>query len=122
MACRLRKGKSGPRDRLAALSLEEGMRRSLRSLAGLFGTAALTMLASGCMDETRPVTDETPPAPPQALFSVTGDGQVSLYWVSNTEPDFQHYVVWRGASYDGPFDKIGTTASPAFVDQGVING
>lgn len=98
------------------------MRRSLRSLAGLAGSIAFVTLAAGCMDETRPREDTTAPAAPQALYSVTGDSQVSLYWVNNTEPDFQHYAVWRGDSYDGPYDQIGTTASPVFVDQNVVNG
>jgi hypothetical protein len=47
---------------------------------------------------------------------------VNLYWVRNTEPDFREYLVWRGPAFDGPYTKLGTVGSPAFVDRTPANG
>lgn len=100
------------------------MSRSLRSLVALAGTIGLSVFVAGCWDDDPVVVvaDVTPPAPPQALFSVTGDGRVDLYWVRNTEPDFREYIVWRGPAFEGPYERIGNTGAPAFVDPSAVNG
>lgn len=83
----------------------------------------LALAASGCeSDNPVAVRDLTPPAAPQAVHSVTGDGQVSLTWVRNTEPDLAGYRVYRGPAYEGPFHPLGTTAAIEFIDTGVANG
>jgi hypothetical protein len=98
------------------------MRRMANRKAGAVLAAALMALAlAGCDDEPTVVLDVIPPAAPQALYSVTGDGRVTLEWVRNTEPDFSYYNVWRGPAYDGPFAKLGTTASTSYVDETAEN-
>jgi hypothetical protein len=101
---------------------EATMRRMANRKAGAVLAAALMALAlAGCDDEPTVVLDVIPPAAPQALYSVTGDGRVTLEWVRNTEPDFSYYNVWRGPAYDGPFAKLGTTASTSYVDETAEN-
>jgi len=102
---------------------EDDMIRSPLRLTALAAMVALAISAAGCLDEPTQVSrDARPPAEPQGLYSVTGDGQVNLYWVRNTEPDFREYLVWRGPAFDGPYAKIGNVGSPAFVDQTPSNG
>jgi len=48
-----------------------------------------------------PVVDTQPPAAPRGLYSVTGDGRVTLGWLSNTEPDVKGYYVWWSESFTG---------------------
>lgn len=99
------------------------MIRSPLRLIALAGMLGLAISAAGCLDEPTHVSrDERPPAEPQGLYSVTGDERVNLYWVRNTEPDFREYLVWRGPAFDGPYTKLGTVGSPAFVDQTPTNG
>jgi hypothetical protein len=98
------------------------MRRIAERRASAVLAAALMALALiGCDDEPTVAPDLTPPAAPQALSSVTGDGRVTLNWVRNTELDFLTYNVWRGPAYDGPFEKLGSTTSTTYVDETAEN-
>jgi hypothetical protein len=84
-------------------------------IAGVLGILILT----GCNERL----DRTPPAAPRGLYSVTGDGMVTLHWQDNTENDLDHYVVYsavKGAT--GPFTVLGTTRDVAWVDRTVHNG
>jgi hypothetical protein len=99
------------------------MRRIAEGRASAVLAAALMALALvGCDDEPTVAPDLTPPAAPQALSSVTGDGRVTLNWVRNTELDFYTYRVWRGAEYGGPYDNLGSTATTTYVDETAENG
>ncbi len=87
--------------------------------------AALSLAAVGCDDDpVAPVVlDVTPPAAPQAVRTVTGDGRVTISWVPNTEFDLAGYRVFRGTTgYEGPFDPLATTNTNSFVDIAVSNG
>ena len=83
---------------------------------------ALVLVTAGCHDHEVGVRDLAPPAAPQALYSVTGDGQVTLHWVKNTEPDLAGYRVYRGPSYAGPYTPLATTGATTYVDATVTNG
>ncbi|HZH21977.1 MAG TPA: fibronectin type III domain-containing protein, partial [Geodermatophilus sp.] len=57
-------------------------------------------------------TDLTAPAAPTGLTAVRGDGQVTLSWAANTEPDLAGYVVLR----DGA--ELATVPGTSYVDSG----
>lgn len=86
--------------------------------------AAVLFAAAGCSEDgVLDARDLVPPAAPQAVSTVTGDGRVTLSWVRNTEPDLAGYRVYRGTTgYNGPFTSLGSTTATTFVDNGVANG
>jgi hypothetical protein len=45
--------------------------------------------------------DREPPAAPRDLASVTGDEQVTLSWLANTEGDLRGYRLWWSLQYTG---------------------
>jgi fibronectin type 3 domain-containing protein len=67
--------------------------------------------------------DTTPPAAPTGLAATPGDGQVSLDWADNSEPDLASYSVYRDTTSGGPYSQIawGVAASD-HVDSAVTNG
>src|SRR5215213_7595221 len=72
-------------------------------------------------------TDTTPPAQPQGLLAVPGDGSVSLSWTPNSDADLAGYNVYRSTT--SPVPTTGTPmngsallTSPSYVDVGVSNG
>ncbi|HXV13125.1 MAG TPA: hypothetical protein VEC56_02870 [Candidatus Krumholzibacteria bacterium] len=47
---------------------------------------------------------DAPPFPPDGVFSVTGDGVVSLFWNPNQESDLAGYAIYRGnQAPEGPY-------------------
>ncbi|MEO0292028.1 MAG: hypothetical protein ABIM54_03740 [candidate division WOR-3 bacterium] len=68
--------------------------------------------------------DTIPPSAPRGLYSVTGDQKVYLYFIPNTEKDLAGYYVWRGFSYEGPYEKIANLppSKTSFIDYNVQNG
>ncbi len=96
------------------------MRKAIALLA-LFAAFGLT----ACDDTTTAPRDVTPPAAPRALFSTTGDGQVLLRWVDNTEGDLAGYRIYQAPCASGtncPYDRIGSTTAAQFVVSGLVNG
>jgi hypothetical protein len=86
--------------------------------------AALAL--SGCREDrvTSP-RDLSPPAAPRGVVSVTGDHQVTVSWVDNTEGDLSGYRVYESPCSSGPscpYDLVGTTAGTSFVVSGLANG
>jgi hypothetical protein len=97
-------------------------------LSGAASTVAAVMLmlpfVAGCDDEN-PVVVDAPPFPPDGVFSVTGDGVVTLYWNPNDEPDLAGYAVWRGnQAPDGPYFHLADVSSnsTSYDDFDVVNG
>ncbi len=88
------------------------------------------LVLAGCGDDTT-TRPHVPPAAPRGLFSVTGDGSVTLVWLANTEPDVVGYRIYQAPCASGsscPYDRIGTASAPAgeqyvqYVVSGLANG
>lgn len=81
-----------------------------------------------CDDEDRccgPDTD--PPAAPRGLYSITGDDEVTLVWLANTEDDLDGYYLWWSDSYDGSYEYFATVYAThhdeeRYVDEEAHNG
>ena len=86
-----------------------------------FCTAVLIFMSLGCNSRFF-APDVTPPSPPQNISTVTGDGQVEIFWTKNTEPDFAGYHVLVSNAYDGKYEIIGTTSQNYFADRAARNG
>lgn len=88
----------------------------------------LGVLLAGCREET--VTPVIPPAAPRGLFSVTGDGEVTLVWLANTEADVVGYRIYEGpcGGVDCDYTRIAAIPAPAraeyveYVVTGLANG
>lgn len=97
------------------------MRKAIPILLAL---ASLGLM--GCNESTTaPPRDVTPPAAPRGLYSVTGDGEVSLSWLHNTEGDLAGYRIYEASCADGPtcpYDRVGSTSADQFVVTGLANG
>jgi hypothetical protein len=90
--------------------------------------AALVLL-SGCSDDRgrRVVTpsDVTPPAAPRGVYSVTGDHEVFIAWLDNTESDVAGYRIYDSSCSSGPgcpYDLVGVTSASSFTLTGLSNG
>ncbi len=84
----------------------------------------LAFAAGGCNDTTAP---SPPPAAPRGLYSVTGDGSVTLHWLQNTESNVVGYRVYEAPCASGsgcPYDRVGSTnaVTDSFVVTGLANG
>lgn len=95
-------------------------------LATLLPIALFAVSLAGCRDGnvTAP-RDVTPPAAPRGLYSVTGDGAVTLRWLANTERDVSGYRIYMSvcdAGGDCPYDREGATTGTSFVVGGLGNG
>jgi hypothetical protein len=87
----------------------------------------LGLLLAGCHDE--PTAPIVPPAAPRGLFSVTGDGAVTLVWLANTERDVVSYRIYEGpcGGTDCDYAVIATIPAPRvqyvqYVVTGLTNG
>lgn len=86
---------------------------------------AMTLVLAGCDDHVTSPADRTPPAAPRGLRSVTGDGQVVLSWLANTEADVAGYRIYQSPCATGPgcpFDRVGATTATEFVVSDLANG
>lgn len=80
---------------------------------------------AGCNETTTAPRDVIPPAAPRGFYSVTGDGQVSLQWLENTEGDLSGYRLYMAPCATGadcPYDRIGSTSATQYVAGGLANG
>jgi hypothetical protein len=83
-------------------------------------TAAV--LTVGCNREDRIITADNPPHRVDGVYSVTGDGEVTVYWRENQESDIDYYKVYRNGAPTGTFTLVGTSDQSPFVDTNVTNG
>ncbi|MHC4641080.1 MAG: DNRLRE domain-containing protein [Planctomycetota bacterium] len=66
---------------------------------------------------------DIPPSAPTGLVATAGNGQVSLDWNDNTEPDLDGYNVYRSEASGGPYTLIATLpATSDYLDSTVVNG
>ena len=98
-------------------------------MSGVVSAVAAVMLmlpfVAGCEDED-PVVVDAPPFPPDGVFSITGDGVVSIFWNPNQESDLQGYVVYRSVANPGPYYPLDgavlSASETAYDDFDVVNG
>jgi hypothetical protein len=95
----------------------------------LLALMLLGILLAGCSEKTTaPVIH--PPAAPRGLFSVTGDTEVTLVWLANTEADVVGYRIYEGpcGGLDCEYTRIAAIPAPAgaeyveYVVTGLANG
>ncbi|MBM4168392.1 MAG: hypothetical protein FJ215_04465 [Ignavibacteria bacterium] len=89
----------------------------MRYLTLIFAFAPILM---GC-DRLHEI-DETPPASPRGITTISLDNAVQLNWLHNTEPDLDGYRIWVSDRFDGRYELIGTTRTNEFIDRGAKNG
>ncbi len=86
---------------------------------------AAGLLIAGCHEVTGP---GRAPAAPRGVYSVTGDHQVMLHWLANTESDVAGYNIYQAPCSRGsdcPYELVGTASgagSTSFVVTGLGNG
>ena len=84
---------------------------------------ALAALTVGCDREERVIGGtNNPPHVVEDVYSVTGDGQVTVYWRENQESDIDYYKIYRNNAATGTFNLVGEADAPPFVDDNVTNG
>jgi hypothetical protein len=68
--------------------------------------------------------DTTPPAVPCGLWSMTGDREVRVMWIANSENDLDGYRIYRSTEPSGYFPRIATLhrGATSFTDRDVHNG
>ncbi len=86
----------------------------------------------GCDDDDNIVLIDPPPAAPQGVYSITGDGEVLIAWYGPYEADLDHYFVLRSLDPVDNYVKIGEVDAESnpnldlidyvYVDDNVVNG
>jgi hypothetical protein len=68
--------------------------------------------------------DTNAPAVPTGLAAVSGDGEVNLTWLANSEIDLNHYLVYQGSTsgFDTTGTIVGQTIDTVFTATGLSNG
>ena len=87
-----------------------------------------TLAAVGCepycdaRDRWRP--DTQAPSTPRGFWSMTGDREILVMWIANTESDLDGYRVYRSTEPTGYFPRIAAVSARAtsFTDREVRNG
>jgi hypothetical protein len=88
----------------------------------LISALATLLLTTGCNDKNHVVALDLPPHRVDGVYSVTGNGQVTVYWRANQDDDIDYYKVYRNTSATGTFHLVGTSTGTSFVDGSVVNG
>jgi len=84
---------------------------------------SIALFALGCHnDKVTNVNIDRPPHRVDGVYSVTGDGEVTVYWRANQESDIDYYKVYRNSAPTGTFTLVGSSPGTSFVDNTVTNG
>jgi hypothetical protein len=86
----------------------------------LIEVVLLVVSSIGCK-ETTPV-DPLPPSVPDGLYSITGNGEVQLYWHGNDEDDLAGYNIYRREKREDSYSLLATVYVNLYVDREVHNG
>lgn len=82
-------------------------------LLALLALLAAMPLMTGCEDEDSPVVVAADPPVPTGVFSVTGDGYVTIYWNDIYADNVLGYDVYRHDGFEpetGPYSYLGSVA------------
>ncbi len=102
--------------------------KSVRSVCSVLALAFLPFLAGcdDCIDDDCChdgwYGDHIAPVRPAGVRSTTGDGRVTLTWLESRDEDVRGYRVYVSRRAEGPYDELGDTRQPRFVDYGARNG
>lgn len=81
----------------------------------------LSVFYIGCSKHDFFRYDDTPPSPPNDIYTVTGDNRVDIFWTDSPDRDVAGYNVYY--SYDNyKFTLLGSTENNYYVDYGANNG
>ncbi len=96
----------------------------MKKIILLVMTLVSMVVMFGCEEERKVVyiEENNPPAIPQGVYSVTGDGRVSIYWLPVQDEDLDYYRVWWNDEPTGQFEVIGTSTQLYYIDTDVDNG
>jgi len=104
----------------------------MKSLTISILTVLTALFFVGCDNDNDVVVVDFTPAAPQGVYSVTGNGEVEIYWVGPYESDIVAYIVWRSFDPITDYREIGTVNAEAnprldyitymFTDDNVTNG
>lgn len=83
---------------------------------------AATVALAGCDDDHVSPRDLSPPAAPRGFRSTTGDQEVFLSWLQNTETDISGYRIYEGPCFDCLYERVGATTQTDFRLSGLDNG
>jgi hypothetical protein len=90
------------------------------------GIFILALVLQGCTVDNDDVIviDDTPPAAPRGVYTVTGDEQVLIEWYPNQEADLKGYIVYRSLREREGYAEIAEVGSEvaSYVDDDVENG
>lgn len=93
----------------------------------------LSLMFAGCDDDDNIIgTEDTVPAAPQGVFSVTGDDQVFLYFYGPYERDIDRFGIYRSLNETTGYTEIGQVVASdnpnldliiyEYIDNNVTNG
>jgi hypothetical protein len=84
-------------------------------------TLVVPLALAGCRDDSVSPRSSAPAAP-RGVYTVTGDEEVTVHWLANTESDIAGYAVYWSTCDDCRYDLIGTTTGTTFTVTGLTNG
>jgi hypothetical protein len=70
------------------------------------------------------VVDNSAPAAPRGVYSISGDEQVEIKWYPNQEKDLKGYVIYKSTKKSGDYKEINTVGAKvsSYIDNDVRNG